>query len=426
MLQDAENYMRIGYACKLIGVKGTDIKSCTLKNVSNDRLTELIKHNISSLNAIIDYNIENNIKLFRISSDLIPFGSSEVNSIKWWEVFSHELKTIGNKIIKNNIRVSLHPGQYTILNSNNRDVVIKAIKDLEYHTRVLDSLGVNSEHKVVLHVGGAYDNKENSIKRFIENYKRLADNVKRRLVIENDDRIFNIEEVLDIGLKTNIPVIFDNLHNEINPPAEKKSQAYWIERCSATWKKQDGNQKIHYSQQAEGKKPGSHSNTITINEFMNFYERLTRSDIDIMLEVKDKNLSCIKCINSTSKISNNNTLEKEWNKYKFAVMERSYFTYEEINELLTDSRKLSAKHFYNLIESGLKSKGDYITHINAAFHVWGHIKDQATEKEKDVFLEQIKNYQNDKSEIKTVKKYLKKLAEKYRKDSVLESLYFYI
>ena len=90
--------MRIGYACKLLGVVNTDMRSCTLKNASSEKLSELIKHNINSLNAMIDYNIENNIKLFRISSDLIPFGSSEVNKIKWWEVYSEQLIDIGKKI----------------------------------------------------------------------------------------------------------------------------------------------------------------------------------------------------------------------------------------------------------------------------------------------------------------------------------------
>ncbi|MDD3751238.1 MAG: hypothetical protein WC151_12280 [Bacteroidales bacterium] len=142
--------MRIGYACKLVGVVNTDMKNCILKNASSDRLSELIKHNINSLNAMIDYNIENNIKLFRISSDFIPFGSSEVNKIKWWEVYSKELNDIGNKIKKSNMRVSVHPGQYTVLNSHKMSVLHKAVKELVYHTKILDSLEINSKHKVVL------------------------------------------------------------------------------------------------------------------------------------------------------------------------------------------------------------------------------------------------------------------------------------
>jgi len=98
----------------------------------------------------------------------------------------------------------------------------------------------------------------------------------------------------------NAPVIFDNLHHLINPCDKQKSDFFWINHCKTTWKKKDGYQKIHYSQQNPIKKLGSHSESIRINDFMDFYERLERKDLDIMLEVKDKNLSAIKCINCTS------------------------------------------------------------------------------------------------------------------------------
>lgn len=418
--------MRIGYACKTLGVLNTDMKSCILKNASKERIIELTKHNLAALNNMIDYNIENNIKLFRISSDLIPFGSSAVNNIKWWEIFSEEMKFVGNKIKKSNMRVSVHPGQYTVLNSNKINVVQKAVEELVYHTRILDSLNISSEHKVVLHIGGAYDNKRLSIERFIENYKLLPDNVKRRLVIENDDKIYNIKEVLDIGLKLNIPVIFDNLHNKINSPEQKMRELYWIEQCKITWKKEDGNQKIHYSQQAEHKKIGSHSDFISINQFINFYEMLSRNDIDIMLEVKDKNLSCVKCINCTTKELKINELEEEYRKYKYTILERSHFTYEKLIELLKDKEELSAISFYNLIENGLKNEGDSNSFINAATHVWDNLKSDATEKEKVNFFKYLERYKNQNTGIRTVKNYLKKLAVKYDHNYLLNSLYFYI
>ena len=110
--------MKIGYACKIIGVPNTNTKSCTLKNATSERLTALSEYNIETLNNAIDYNIENNIKLFRISSDIIPFGSSEINQVKWWEIFSEELSLIGKKIKDSNIRVSVHPGQYTCFSSS--------------------------------------------------------------------------------------------------------------------------------------------------------------------------------------------------------------------------------------------------------------------------------------------------------------------
>ena len=416
--------MSLGYACKLIGVPNTDMKSCTLKNASSDKLMELIQYNINSLSNTIDYNIKNDIKLFRISSDLVPFGSSEMNPIRWWEVFSEELIGIGKKIKECKMRVSVHPGQYTVLNSYKPDVVKRAIDDLIYHTRILDSLGVDKTNKMVLHIGGAYDNKRLSIERFKENYTTLPDKVKDRLVIENDDKIYNIEEVIGIGVELGIPVIFDNLHNEINPSKEEKDEAYWIEQARLTWKKEDGNQKIHYSQQAELKKKGSHSDFISINKFMRFYKMLQRTDIDIMFEVKDKNLSCIKCIHCTNPKLNVNALEKEWSKYKYNILEHSHQAYLQIRELLKDKSNFSAEQFYQILEDGLQSKIETGSFVNAALHVWGYFKDKATEKEKDKFLQYIESYKKGQIESKQVKSYLRKLSNKYRENYLLDSYYF--
>ena len=288
--------MRIGYACLTVGVPATDQKSCRMKNATEARLKELISHNIKSLENIIDYNIINNIKLFRISSGLIPFGSSPVNVLPWWDIFAPKLSNIGEKIKNSGMRVSMHPGQYTVLNSPNDAVVNRATEDLNYHARVLDSLGVGTENKIILHIGGIYYNKQQGITRFIANYNYLDDSVKRRLVIENDDKSYNICDVLEIGTMLKIPVVFDNLHNEINSCDKEKSDAYWINECQKTWQKKDGKQKIHYSQQDYAKKPGSHSGFIRIAEFQEFCAKLGKKDIDIMLEVKDKNCSAVKCI----------------------------------------------------------------------------------------------------------------------------------
>jgi UV DNA damage endonuclease len=290
--------MNIGYACLTVDVPNTDFKSCILRNASEERLLELIAHNLNSLENIIDYNIKNNIRLFRISSDIIPFGSNPVNKIAWWQIFSPQLLKISKKIKASKIRVSMHPGQYTVLNSPNEDVVYRAIKDLIYHTKFLDALKLDEKNKIVLHIGGVYNDKVASINRFIASYNDLDSSIKSRLVIENDDKCYNINDVLYISKKLNIPVIYDNLHNKINPFDKKNDDYYWIDKCYKTWRKKDGAQKIHYAQRDPNKKNGSHSNTIQIDEFINFYENLKNNDIDIMLEVKDKNISALKCISS--------------------------------------------------------------------------------------------------------------------------------
>ena len=104
--------MSIGYACLAVGVPNTSIKGCLLKNANDEKLAELIRHNLTSLKNIIEYNDANNVRLFRISSDIIPFGSSPANALQWRSVFKKELSHLGNSIREAGIRVSMHPGQY--------------------------------------------------------------------------------------------------------------------------------------------------------------------------------------------------------------------------------------------------------------------------------------------------------------------------
>lgn len=288
--------MAIGYACLTVGVPGTGFSKCILKNAAEDNLRRLITANLSALEAVIDYNIENRIRLFRISSDIIPFGSHPINQIRWWEDDQDILMQLGNKIKNASIRVSMHPGQYTVLNSPDSKVLGNAVRDLEYHERFLTSLGMDGTCKLILHIGGVYGDKKKAMNDFVANYSLLPKEIKKRLVIENDDRNYNIADILQVSDITGAPAVFDNLHHKVNPPTLYLPDSEWILRCRKTWADCDGIQKIHYSQQKKEAKPGSHSDTICISEFLSYYHELPVKEIDIMLEVKDKNLSAVKCI----------------------------------------------------------------------------------------------------------------------------------
>jgi len=417
--------MSIGYACLTIGVENSQQKSCNLKNATPEKLQEIISNNLNSLESIVDYNIENNIKLFRISSDIIPFGSNPINQLSWWTLYENKLNKIGTKIKNSGMRVSMHPGQYTVLNSPDSKVVENAICDLNYHGKFLDSLGLNREHKLILHIGGIYQEKENAISRFEENYRKLEESVRKRLVIENDDRSYNIRDVLDIGTKLSIPVVFDNLHNKVNPVNEEISEETWICLAAITWKVNDGRQKIHYSQQNPIKKRGSHAETIGIREFVNFYKRVKGENLDIMLEVKDKNLSAVKCILCTGrqKIS---SIESEWGHYKYAVLEKAPDIYQEIRKLLKNKNEDLALPFYEAIERAMDTENNKGHAINAAQHVWGYFKDVANEKEKNDFVKIQENYKADIKSLENVKSYLWKLTLKYQREYLINSLYFFL
>ena len=409
--------MNIGYACKTVGVSGVNQRTCTMKNATPDVLLSLIQSNLEALDKILDYNIQNGIKLFRISSDIIPFGSHPVNTVKWWDIFNEKLNEIGHKAITNGMRLSMHPGQYTVLNSPDDEVVGRAVEDLRYHVRFLDAMGLGQEHKIVLHIGGIYGDKTAAVTRFIQRYRCSDENIRRRLIIENDDHQYSISDVLFIGENEGIPVVFDNLHHEVNPD-NTHSEIEWIAACASTWKQADGPQKLHYSQQDAGKRAGSHSTTLDAYDFLQFYTRLPKHDADIMVEVKDKNLSAIKCINAIAspKIQR---LEKEWGRYKYLVLEHSPKLYHEIRQLLKDKSRYPVIEFYRLIDEAMMTPVSHGNAVNAAQHVWGYFKDSTDLSTKLTFEKSIMG--ENKS---TVKRILWRLAVAQQQQYLLDSLYF--
>lgn len=415
--------MRIGYACLNRGIPYTDIKRTVQKNATEARLRELISHNLASLDRMLDYNRDSGIHMLRISSDIIPFGSSPVNTLQWEEEFEEKLAALGRKLKAYDIRVSMHPGQYTVLNSPRIEVVDRAILDLEYHVRFLGALGTDATNKIILHVGGVYGDKQSAMDVFSENWKKLQDSIKSRLVIENDDRSYTIEDVLEIGTKNGIPVVFDNLHHQVN--GNRGSDLSWIEEARKTWKQKDGVQKIHYSQQDGNKNPGAHSGTIDVAELLKYIEENSGIDFDIMLEVKDKNLSAVKTINA---LDTNNIiqLEKEWSRYKYNVLESSPRIYQEIRELLKDKSSYPVIEFYKLLDQALETAPTLGTSVNALEHVWGYFKDIADDKERTWYAKTIDSASNDTLSLSAAKKKLWSMVEKYDEKYLQKSYYFHL
>ena len=416
--------MSIGYACLAVGVPNTSIKGCLLKNANDEKLAELIRHNLTSLKNIIEYNDANNVRLFRISSDIIPFGSSPANALQWRSVFKEEISRLGSRVRKAGIRVSMHPGQYTVLNSSDKQVAERAVDDLAYHSALMDSLEVDFTNKIILHVGGAYGNKKEAMMRFSERYKDLDDSIKRRLVIENDDKAYHIGDVMELGSRLGIPVVYDNLHNKVNCCDPSKKDYYWISQCSASWKHEAGRQKVHYSQQDLHKSSGSHSESISVAEFLDFFAGLGENKPDIMLEVKDKNLSAIKCINCTTQSGNIKTLELEWSRYKYAVLEKSPNDYKKIRQLLKDKSSYPVIEFYQAIEHAYAQEAVTGNGVNAALHVWGYFKGMASTKEKERFFNLLRLCQESGSSMVSLKRFLFKLADKYKQGYLVNSYYF--
>lgn len=412
--------MKIGYACIPLTVDARTNRRLTLKNFSKEMFLQVLEQNLIDLRIILENNDKYNIKLFRISSDIVPLGSHSINEVAWHKYFENELNAIGEYIKERGMRVSMHPGQYTVLNAQKEDIVLKAVEDLEYHSRFLDSLGVDTSNKIILHIGGGYGDKSAAINRFIENFKKLSPSVKNRLVIENDDKIFNIEDLLYISHEINIPVIFDNLHHECNHKIEMPIKEI-MSKVAKTWQEKDGAIKIHYSQQDLSKKIGSHSNTIVAEKFIEYYQEVKEFNTDIMLEVKDKDISAIKCnliVNNLNKKLKPEVIEKQWAKYKYVLMERNYKYYKYCSKLLKEN--CSIEEFYKYTDRIINLDVDNGSFINTAEHVWGYIKNNASDREQMHFKKLLLNIDHKEN----VKIYLKKLCDKYNAEYMLNSYYF--
>ncbi|MFA9396955.1 MAG: UV DNA damage repair endonuclease UvsE [Clostridiaceae bacterium] len=414
--------MKIGYACVPLTIQYRTNRRFSLKNFTKEKFITVTGENIKDLLEILKSNKKKDIYLFRISSDLIPFGSHNINNIMWWDVFKDEFIEIGEYIKDNLMRVSMHPGQYTVLNSMNEDTVKRAIADLEYHTRILDAMELDYSHKIVIHVGGVYGDKAVATNNFKQNFKRLSDSAKKRLILENDDKSYNIEDVLNICNDLSIPAVFDIFHHECYPSLGNIEDI--LKQVKKTWKEEDGDIKLHYSNADNEKRLGAHSKFIDSKQFICFYEKVKKYNPDIMLEVKDKDISAIKCGNIIKKLENRssfkekNSLTKEWARYKYLVMEKDYSLYKKASNLVKE--EVSIEEFYEFIDKVCMlpfNKGNF---INTAEHVYGYFKNDISLREKENLFKLIKNAED----YTKVKEKLKKLSVKYNESYLLDSYYF--
>jgi UV DNA damage endonuclease len=162
--------MRIGYPCNNLTLGISAARTFRLAAYSPDRLLTTIDANLDALEAYLAWNAEHDIRYFRISSGTIPFASHPVMDVPWQVVRADRLAKIGETVRANGVRVNVHPGQYTLINSPRDEVVAAAIADLVYHTELLDVMGLDDTNKVQIHVGGVYGDKPAAMDRFVRQW----------------------------------------------------------------------------------------------------------------------------------------------------------------------------------------------------------------------------------------------------------------
>jgi UV DNA damage endonuclease len=286
--------MRIGYPCinRSIGCSGN--RTFRLASYSDERLLATVESNIDCLSRILAWNRDHDILFFRITSDLVPFASHPVCTFPWQKHVADDLAAIGEFIAASGIRISMHPDQFIILNSPDPKIVERSIAELMYHAELLDLMELPASAKIQLHVGGVYGNPPESITRFVRAGEHLDPLVRKRLVVENDDRRFTAADCLNIHEQTGIPVLFDVFHHACANKGENIRAI--LPLIQKTWKGPDGTMMVDYSSQNPGKRMGGHAEQIDLDNFRHFLRISQPVDMDIMLEIKDKESSALAAI----------------------------------------------------------------------------------------------------------------------------------
>jgi UV DNA damage endonuclease len=213
----------------------------------------------------------------------------------WQQYFRGDYEEIGAFISKQGFRISVHPDQFTLINSPAEEIFERSKKELQYHAQLLDAMNLDLSAKIQIHVGGAYGDKTRSIQTFIDRYATLHQSIKSRLVIENDERLYDANDCLSISQKTGIPVLFDVFHHKINHRIDSVEDCFAL--VTETWNPQkDGVPMVDYSSQKPAGRIGQHAETIDTKDFGAFLASTLPFDYDVMLEIKDKEVSAQKAL----------------------------------------------------------------------------------------------------------------------------------
>jgi UV DNA damage endonuclease len=292
---------RLGYCCinlslekeKVTPNRGMIKKTFIERGI--EYASELSLLNIKDLKKILLWNIDNGIRMYRMSSDMFPWVSEyEIQDLPDFIEIQLLLKDCGSIAKSNDLRLTFHPSPYSVLASDRIDVYEKAYKEIKQHCQIMDLMDLERtfHFPVNIHVNTSKPTKEEALNRFIHRYLLLDDSIKSRLVLEIDDKSagYNVKELFGVYEKCGIPITFDYLHNKCYPSDLDEESA--IKLAISTWPK--GIIPLtHYSESKkkfEDTKARISAHSDWINEDFSTYGL----EIDIELEVKQKDLALLK------------------------------------------------------------------------------------------------------------------------------------
>lgn len=284
--------MILGYAClnETLKTKFYTCRLATFHKLGVDKLKQLTIDNLNVVAQTLVWNELNDIYFYRVTSGIVPLATHEDVNWEWYKDkdIKEKASSIKEFVQKRNVRLTTHPGQYSVLNSPHEKTLANTISDFVYHCQLMDLTGGRD---MITHTGGAYGDKEEAKLRFAKNYVLLPQGVKKYLRLENDDKTFTIDDVLDIHQLCGIPIVLDIHHHNCNPGRYDIKEL--IPHIIQTWDGY-GKPKMHISTGKKSRTDTSHHDFVSEEDLNEFLTILDNKDVDIMFEAKKKELSILK------------------------------------------------------------------------------------------------------------------------------------
>jgi len=291
---------RLGFAVKVLGNGGL--------RTHDSRRWQSAPHlarSLELLDVVFDYLDEIDVRVYRMSSSTVPYGTHpdlpELDYRRQIAACEVELERLAEKARALRLRLSTHPGQYTVLASPDAEIARKAALDVEQDALLLDSLGAGPEGAVVVHVGGGYGDPASSLDRWVRAFERLSERAQQRLVVEHDERIFDVDDVLELHRRTGVRVVFDLHHHRCNPGRDTPDSSDALVASLDTWP-DDVRPKVHLSSpRTELREIGGTQRPPMLDQHADFatpwdlLELLNGADrpIDVVVEAKAKDLAVL-------------------------------------------------------------------------------------------------------------------------------------
>lgn len=292
--------IRLGYAAMSMNVKNSS-PSQTMTHTQfikiKDReagirkLERIAASNLTNCLRLLRHNAANDIHFFRFSSKLIPLANHpDLPDWNFIKPLREDLSAISDYLDEHpSMRVDFHPEHFVVLNTQNTEAFQMALKTLIMHKKLLEGMGVDPEHRCVLHVGGGYKDKEKALEQFIHNWGLIPPSLQKMIMLENDDTIFTVKDTLYLCEKIGIPFVFDYHHHRANHEEGESWEEDWL-RVINTWVNSRLPLKMHISSPRSEKDFKAHADFIDKEELLEFLRgaKGSVSQIDIMIEAKRK------------------------------------------------------------------------------------------------------------------------------------------